>query len=160
MRGFAKLTFVEAKLFLREPVGAFFTLAFPVLLLLLFGGIFGNTPAPEYHGFGFVDVMVPAYTALVIATSALLSLGTTIAAYREQGILRRLHATPLRPFAILAAHCVVLFGATTLGMAVLVAVGLVVFGLRSAAAPGVLAAAFVFCSAAFFAVGFLFASVV
>ena len=62
MRGLMKLSWVEMKLFLREPVGAFFTLAFPALLLLLFGAIFGNAPAPEYGGFGFVDAAVPALT--------------------------------------------------------------------------------------------------
>ena len=39
-----KMTWMEAKLFLREPIGAFFTLVFPLMMLFLFGTIYGNTP--------------------------------------------------------------------------------------------------------------------
>ncbi len=54
--------------------------------------------------------------ALLIAISAVLSLVTIIAIYREGGILKRLRATPLRPLTILSAHVLVklLFTATTL----------------------------------------------
>ena len=46
MKSLIKMTWMEAKLFLREPVGAFFTLIFPLLMLFIFGTIYGNTPAP------------------------------------------------------------------------------------------------------------------
>ena len=56
------------------------------------------------------------FAALLIAISAVLSLVTIIAIYREGGILKRLRATPLRPLTILTAHVLVklLFTATTL----------------------------------------------
>ncbi len=37
MKSLLKMTWMEAKLFLREPVGAFFTLVFPLMMLFLFG---------------------------------------------------------------------------------------------------------------------------
>ena len=160
MRGLSKLTWIEMKLFLREPLAAFFTLVFPLLLFVLFGNIFGNTPSTEYKGFGFVDASVPAYTALIIATSALLSLSTNLASYRELGVLRRLHVTPLHPLAILLAQVVVTFTMTTLGMALLVAVGRALFGLRCAGSAIVLGAAFTLCSLSLFSLGFVLASVV
>jgi len=160
MAGLVKLSLVEMKLFLREPLAAFFTLAFPVLLLLLFGSIFGNAPAPEYRGFGFVDASVPAYIALVIATGALLALATTLASYRERGVLRRLQATPLHPLAILGAQVVVLFAMTTTGTVLLVVVGRTVFGLRCAGSFVAIGAAYVLCNTALFALGFVLASVV
>ncbi len=159
MRALAKLAWVETKLFLREPLAAFFTLLFPLLLLALFGGIFGNAPVPEYGGFGFVDASVPAYAVLVIATSAFLSLTTTLASYREQGVLRRLHATPVRPLVILGAHVVVVFAMTALGMALLIALGDAAFGLRRAGSAPTVCAAFVFVSLSLFALGFVLASV-
>jgi ABC-2 type transport system permease protein len=97
MRGLLKLTLVELKLFLRNPVGAFFTLIFPLMMLFLFGSIYGNEPSPLLGGYGSVDVSVPAYTAMIIATAGLLSLTIQISIYREKGVLRRLKATPLRP---------------------------------------------------------------
>ena len=64
LMAFGKFTWIELKLFLREPVGCFFTLLFPPLLLLLFGSIYGNEPTPMFGGRGTVDVSLPAYNAL------------------------------------------------------------------------------------------------
>jgi ABC-2 type transport system permease protein len=64
---------------------------------------------------------LPILAAVLIAASALLSLVTIIAIYRENGILKRLRATPLRPITILAAHVLVklLFTAATLALMLL-----------------------------------------
>jgi ABC-2 type transport system permease protein len=157
MRGFWKLTLMELQLFLREPMAAFFTLAFPLMMLFLFGSIYGNEPTPFFGGYGSVDVSVPAYTAMIIATSGLLSLAITMASYREQGILRRLKATPLRPQAILGAQVIVIFLMTALGMALLVIAGKVVYGVRFAGDPLSVLAAFVLSCMSFFALGFVMA---
>ena len=50
MKSLLKMTWMEAKLFLREPVGAFFTLVFPLMMLFLFGSIYGNKPTPMFNG--------------------------------------------------------------------------------------------------------------
>ena len=44
MNSLMKLTFIDMKLYFRNYVAIFFTLVFPVLMLLLFGGIYGNQP--------------------------------------------------------------------------------------------------------------------
>jgi ABC-2 type transport system permease protein len=56
--------------------------------------------------------------ALLISVSAVLSLVTIISIYREGGILKRLHATPLRPQTNLSAHVIVkpLLTAATLAL--------------------------------------------
>jgi ABC-2 type transport system permease protein len=56
--------------------------------------------------------------SLLIAISAVLSLVTIIAIYREGGILKRLRATPLRPATILTAHVLakLLLTAVTIGL--------------------------------------------
>ena len=157
MRGFWQLTLMEAQLFLREPMAAFFTLAFPLMMLFLFGSIYGNKPTPFFGGYGSVDVSVPGYTAMIIATSGLLSLAIAMASYREQGILRRPKATPLRPQAILGAQVTVTFLMTALGMGLLVIAGKVVYGLRFAGNPLSVLAAFVLSCMSFFALGFVLA---
>lgn len=83
MRVLCKMTLVEAKLFWREPVGLFFTLVFPVMVLLLFSTIFGNGPIPGDQGLRMIDVMAPSYTGMVIGTTALLGLPITLAGYRQ-----------------------------------------------------------------------------
>lgn len=157
MRSLWKLTWVEAKLFLREPVGAFFTLAFPVLVLLLFGSIYGNKPTELFGGKGTIDISVPAYAAMIIGTAGLIGLPITLSSYREKGVLRRLGATPLRPQTILIAEMLVLFGMTVLGMVLLIVVGKVVYGLHFGGNPLSVAAAFVLGCLSFFALGFLLA---
>jgi ABC-2 type transport system permease protein len=157
MHGFWKLTWTEAKLFLREPMAAFFTLAFPLMMLFLFGSIYGNKPTSFFGGYGSVDISVPAYTAMIIATSGLLGLTVVMSSYRERGILRRLQATPLRPHTILSAQVIVIFMMTALGMALLIVAGKLVYGLRFAGNPLSVAGAFVLSSLSFFALGFVVA---
>jgi ABC-2 type transport system permease protein len=159
MRGFWKFVFVELKLFLREPQAAFFTLAFPLMMLFLFGSIYGNEPTSFFGGFGSVDVSVPAYTAIIIATSGLFSLTIFMATYRESGILRRLKVTPLHPITILGVEVVVIFLMTALGMALLIIAGKIVYNLRFAGNPFSVLVAFVLSSLSFFSLGFVLAGI-
>jgi ABC-2 type transport system permease protein len=94
MRGLWKLTVMQLKLYLREPVAFFFSLAYPALLLLFFGFIYGNDPSPEFWGrdFGTVDASVPAYTGIIIGTVALMGIPIDTAVNRETGVLRRYRA--------------------------------------------------------------------
>jgi ABC-2 type transport system permease protein len=158
MQGLTKLTWTELKLFLREPVAAFFTLAFPLMLLFLFGGIYGNKPATIFGGLGMVDVSVPAYTAMIIGSSGLLSLGISIASYRETGVLKRLKATPIRPQTILAAQVAVIYVMTILGMGLLIAAGRLVYGLRFGGNALSVFVAFTASAMCVFSIGFVLAS--
>ena len=157
MRSFWKLTWVELKLYLREPMAAFFTLGFPMMMLFLFGSIFGNRPTSFFGGLGSVDVSVPGYTAMIIATSGLLSLAITMATYREKGILRRMGATPLRPQTILAAQVSVIFLMTLAGMVLLIVAAKLVYGLRFTGNPFSFFGGFLLASFSFFSLGFVLA---
>jgi ABC-2 type transport system permease protein len=157
MKSLLKMTWMETKLFLREPVGAFFTLAFPLMMLFLFGSIYGNSPSEYFNGYGSVDVSVPAYTAMIIATTGLLGLTITMAAYRENGVLRRLRTTPISPLVVLAAQVIVLFMMTVLGMLLLIIAGKLVYHLRFDGNAFSVLAGFVLSSLSFFALGFILA---
>ncbi|MCD6345188.1 MAG: ABC transporter permease [Anaerolineae bacterium] len=158
MRSLWKLTLVEAKLYLREPMAAFFTLVFPLMMLFLFGSIYGNEPTDFYDGRGSVDVSVPGYMAMIIGTVGLLSIAITMATYRETGVLRRYRATPLRPAAILTAQVVVNFVMTLLGVLLLVVAARLVYGLRFEGNAVSVLGAFILSTLSFFAIGFLLAS--
>jgi ABC-2 type transport system permease protein len=119
LRGLWKLTWIEIKVFMREPLGAIGTIVVPVLIFVALGRVtnlrFGGIPtAPR----GVPPGSVPVLVALLIAISAVLSLVTIISIYREGGILKRLRATPLRPQTILSAHVIVklLLTAATLAL--------------------------------------------
>ena len=96
-RAWARLTIMEVKLYLREPVAAFFTFAFAPMMLVIFGAIYGNRPTPLFGGRGMVDVSVPAYLGVIIASVGLISVPIGMAARREVKVLRRFQATPLPP---------------------------------------------------------------
>lgn len=157
MRSLWRLTIVEAKLFLREPFAAFFTLAFPLMMLFLFGSIYGNEPVDIFGGRGSVDVSVPRYMAMIIASVGLLSIGISMAAYREQGILRRYRATPLRPGAMFGATVLVNLAMTLLGSLLLVVAARLVYGLHFAGNAWLVLAGFILGSVSFFSLGFLIA---
>ena len=108
LRGLWKLTWIEIKIFLREPLGAFGTIGFPVLAFLIIGRVVGRRLGPSaLAASGFIHVGLPVLASLMIAFSSVLSLVTIISIYREGGILKRLRATPLRPQTILTAHVIV-----------------------------------------------------
>src|SRR4030065_972825 len=157
MKSLLKMTWMETKLFLREPVGAFFTLVFPLMMLFLFGSIYGNVPTQYFNGRGTVDISVPAYVAMIIATTSLVGLTITMAAYREKGVLRRLRTTPISPLVILVAQVIVLFIMTALGMILLVVAGKLVYQLRFDGDALSVVVGFILSSLSFFALGFLLA---
>jgi len=119
LRGLWRLTWLEIKIFVREPLGVIGTVGIPVLIFVVLGRMLGSRVRGVTPGLPrFVSVDLPIFAALLIAASAVLSLVTIMAIYREAGILKRLRATPLRPHTILTPHVMVklLFTAITLAM--------------------------------------------
>ncbi len=108
MKGLLKLTWLELKIFAREPMGFAGTLIIPVAIFLILGRALGSRiPRAGPAAGDFVTVGLPVFASILIAISAVLSLVTIVSIYREGGILKRLRATPLRPHTILAAHVLV-----------------------------------------------------
>jgi ABC-2 type transport system permease protein len=157
MRALVTLTRVEFLLLLRVPAAVIFTLAIPLVLLALNGGE-GNQPVAAFGGEPVLDVMVPGYLVYVMATSALMALPETLAAYREYGILRRLRVSPLRPWHIIGAHAGTHLTMIVLGVALLVGVGGAVFDLNRPAGWGAAGLAVAAAAASMLATGFLLAS--
>jgi ABC-2 type transport system permease protein len=122
LRGLWKLTWLEIKIFVREPMGVIGTLVLPVLLFLVVGKSLGAQRSVSALS-RFVHVGLPVFIAVYIALSAVLSLVTIIAIYRESGILKRLRATPLRPQTILGAHVIVKLAFTSVTLVAMIAAG-------------------------------------
>jgi ABC-2 type transport system permease protein len=117
LRGLWQLTWLEIKVFVREPLGVIGTVGVPVVIFVLFSRLVASRVRPGSAAApALFSSDLPILAAVLIVASALLSLVTIIAIYRENGILKRLRATPLRPLTILTAHVLVklLFTAVTL----------------------------------------------
>jgi ABC-2 type transport system permease protein len=122
LRGFWKLTWVETKIFTREPMGFVGTLVMPLVVFIILGRALGagkQVAAPQ------VDIPFnPAILAAVlIAISAVQSLVAIISIYREGGILKRLRATPLSPVTIMGAQVAVKLVFTVVSLSLLMLAG-------------------------------------
>lgn len=122
MRLLAKLSWIEAKLFLREPLALVFTFAFPFFMLIVLAGVFGNDIEADdaeflrvWRGVGPTDYYAPAYVALVIASVGLIALPLRMATYRERGVLRRFRAAGFSLPAVIGAQVVVAIALVILG---------------------------------------------
>lgn len=130
MQAFGKLTFVQTKLYLREPMGVFFTLLFGPVLLILLGFVFGNDPAPMFGGLGHMDVSVPAYAAIITGITGLTTVPITTTTRRETGALRRFSATPLQPFTYFLSDILAPFMMVLAGILLLFLTGKIAYNVR------------------------------
>jgi ABC-2 type transport system permease protein len=161
LRGLWKLTWIEIKIFLREPLGAFGTIGFPVLFFLLVGRAAKQRPAASsLASSSFIRVDLPVLASLLIAVSAVLSLVTIISIYREGGILKRLRATPLRPQTILVAHVIVKLALTAVTLALMILAGKRYYPLGIHAPLFSFAVALLISTWSILSIGFLIASIV
>jgi ABC-2 type transport system permease protein len=122
LQGFWKLTWLETKIFTREPMGFVGTLLVPLILFIVLGRAFGAsrpvaTPAVD------IPFNPAILAAVLIALSAVQSLVAIISIYREGGILKRLRATPLSPVTIMGAQVVVKLVFTVVSLALVMLAG-------------------------------------
>jgi ABC-2 type transport system permease protein len=161
LRGLWRLAWLELKIFLREPLGAIGTIGMPVLVFVVFGRTASGRRAPAaIANSEFFRVQLPVLTALMIAFSAVLSLVTIIAIYREGGILKRLRATPLRPETILTAHVLVKLGLTAVTLGLMILAGKRYYPIGPSLPVLSFAAALLVSTLAVLSIGFIIASVV
>lgn len=161
LRGLWRLTWLETKIFVREPLGVVGTVGVPVFLFVVLARMLGpvarDNPSDVPR---FASADLPVFASVLIAASAVLSLVTIMAIYREGGILKRLRATPLRPHTILAAHVLVklLFTAITFGLLALA--GRQYYPIDDSVPIVSFTLALLFSTVCIISVGFLIASVV
>jgi ABC-2 type transport system permease protein len=159
LRGLWKLTWLEIKIFVREPLGVIGTVGFPLLFFVILRRIGGRSPDRAALP-PFLAADLPIFAAVMIALSAVVSLVAIVAIYREGGILKRLRATPLRPTTILLAHVLVKLIFTGLSLALLVFAGARTFGPATGVPLLSFGAALLFTTLCLLSVGFILASVV
>jgi ABC-2 type transport system permease protein len=150
MRSLLRLAGTEMKLFVREPMVLTFVFAFPVLTVLILGGVFDDDD-PSFEGALPSDYYVAAYIGVVIAAIGLVMLPVHLASYRERGVLRRFDVSRYPRWALPAAWILVAMVITTVAVAVLLVTGHLVYGLPEpdnllGVAVGTLLGAFTFIS--------------
>jgi ABC-2 type transport system permease protein len=108
----------EQRLFWRSRELAFFTFAFPLILFVLLGSVYGDDTIAGINGREYLLAGMLGYGA---AATTFAGLSIVLVIRREEGILKRLRATPLPASILIAAYvtsilivfaieCVLLFG--------------------------------------------------
>ncbi|HTI23120.1 MAG TPA: ABC transporter permease [Kutzneria sp.] len=143
----------ELRLYLREPAAVAATLGLPLLIMVSFGLIITPDGDPIFTYFPGLAI------SFSLAILSLNLLPTTLAGYREKGILRRLYTTPVHPSKVLIGQLLVSC-AVAAAMAVVVVVAGAIIGFPPPAQPLGFVLAFVLGALALFAVGLLVAAIV
>lgn len=165
MKALRKLTWIELKLFTRDPLSLVFTLALPFFFLIVLNGVFGNqvtAPGEEdvWRGVGPADYYVPAYLGLVMAAIGALSMPVRLAGYRERGVLRRFRASGMPLWAILGSQIVLALLTSVVGAISIAVASNLIYGTELLPAHVVsFVVAFVLAALAFSAFGVLLGSV-
>jgi ABC-2 type transport system permease protein len=146
--------------FWRNPQSAIFTFVFPVVFVVILGALFGSVGrSPYFGGLSALQYYVPTIAALSVLGSCYGQLAVALAARRQNGVLKRVRATPLPAwayFAGLLAHCVLV---SFVDVALIVGVGRV-YGVPLPANWLAIAATLVLGAASFCALGVAVASVI
>jgi ABC-2 type transport system permease protein len=142
--------------FLRNPRARVFTLATPVILLLLLVGIFHNqTVTVSGEVLKIAEYYVPHLIVVGVLGAAFGNLLTTIVAKRESGSLKRRRATPVPASAIIGGDVVTSILTALVIAAVLILIGVLFFGVRvDAAGLGVVALLCVVAAASYAALAY------
>ena len=160
MRRLVKLTWLEIRIFVREPLGFVTAVGAPLVIFLVLGRSMGPSADHSAGATQFLAQDLPLFVSIFISINAALSLIAVISIYREGGILKRLRATPLRPAVILGAHVLVKLFFTGISLLVLVLAGRRFYPVPLHAHVTGFALAVVVTTVAILCMGFIIASMV
>lgn len=122
----------QNRFFWRVPIGAFFTLMLPVIMLVLFVALFGNediddtavgpvTPAQFY---------TPALAVFSVGSATYTNIAINLSTRREDGILRRVRGTPVPPWVYMAGAIGSSVWIALVAMTAMVTLGVVAYGVN------------------------------
>ncbi|WP_031170362.1 ABC transporter permease [Streptosporangium roseum] len=152
-----RLTKAESMLCIRDKVGPLWGIGFPLVLLIILGAVPDLREPVEATGgdLTYFDLYVPVLILFNLAILATASLPTTLAGYRENGVLRRMRTTPVGPARVLTAQLVANFAIAAVAMVLFVAVAGLGFGVDLPKHLLGFALAWLLAAAALLAIGLL-----
>ena len=92
----------ENRSFWRTPESAFFTFAFPLIFMVIINLVFAS--AFDDEGGSIIDFYTPAIIAFAIVNASFTTLAMTVAIARDEGLLKRVHGTPMPTVTYLSAR--------------------------------------------------------
>jgi len=118
----------DQKAFWRNPAAVFFTVAFPVILLLIFATVFGDQTIDVRGGIETTAYYVPAIITVAVISATMQSLAMTLVIAREDGRLKRGRGTPMPAWVFIAGRVGNSIVVALLMLALIAAIGRVLYG--------------------------------
>jgi ABC-2 type transport system permease protein len=118
----------DQKIFWRNPASVFFTVAFPIMFLVIFDLVFGGDDRIQGLGVDVSTYYVPAILTLAVISATFQNLAMTVTVDREFGILKRGRGTPLPDWVFFAGRIGNSIVVSVVMLVLLTAIGRVVYG--------------------------------
>lgn len=94
----------DQKIFWRNPAAVFFTVLFPIVLLLIFATVFGDQTIDVAGGIEITTYYVPAIITLAVVSATMQTLAMSLVIAREEGRLKRGRGTPMPAWVFIAGR--------------------------------------------------------
>jgi len=94
----------DQRIFWRNPAAVFFTVLFPVVLLLIFATVFGDQTIDVAGGIEITTYYVPAIITLAVVSATMQTLAMSLVIAREEGRLKRARGTPMPAWVFIAGR--------------------------------------------------------
>ena len=127
----------EQRSYWRNPTAAGFSFVFPMLLLVIFSSAFGNTKVSDLGNINYTQYYIPAIVAFGIMGATFTNLAINVTFKREAGTLKRIKGSPVPAWIYLGGIIGNSIVVAILLTALVVAFGIVVYGVSI---PGNIAA--------------------
>jgi ABC-2 type transport system permease protein len=123
----------ELQLYSRSRELAFFTFMLPLIFFVLLGSVYGS--GDTINGYRGADYLLTGMIGYGLIATAFAGLAIVLVIRRENGVLKRLRATPLPAHVYIAAVLLTTLIAFAVMAACLIALGMILFGASFPKAP-------------------------
>jgi len=120
----------QNKLFWRNPFSAFFTLAFPLMFLLIFNALNTNQRIAELGDIRFAQFFTPGILVFAVVSACYVNMATSLPINRDEGVLKRVRGTPLPAWIYLTARIATAVYMAFISGTVMILVGVLAFHVK------------------------------
>ena len=121
----------DQRQFWRDPASVFFTVALPLIFLVLFVSIFGNgTFRVGDHDIKGATYYLPAILALALLNATFVNLTIWLTISRERGELKRVRATPVPAWVVIAGRTLTAAAVAAVMTVVVCVIGALLYGVE------------------------------
>jgi len=125
----ARQVILEMKLFLRRKDDLFWTLAFPLFFIILFGLMYQDMVWEDF-GLRAIEYILPGIIVMALMTSGIMATASGFVEEREKGVYRRLSLTPLKRHTILGGQLIQRYVVILVQTVLLLVVGALAFDIQ------------------------------